>query len=52
MYIWVIFLKSDLFLLNIDIMLKEYYFIKEIYVYIVFNIKMYVGIIMFVLFFR
>lgn len=52
MYIWVIFFKSDLFLLNIDIMLKEYYFIKEIYVYIVFNIKMYVGIIMFVLFFR
>lgn len=52
MYIWVIFLKSDLFLLNIDIKLKEYYFIKEIYVYIVFNIKMYVGIIMFVLFFR
>lgn len=52
MYIWVIFVKSDLFLLNIDIMLKEYYFTKEIYVYIVFNIKMYVGIIMFVLFFR
>lgn len=33
-------------------MLKEYYFIKEKYVYIVFNIKMYVGIIMFVLLFR